>query len=397
MSNAAANNGNQMQIVLLVLLVLFSPLAIDIYLPALPQMAESFSVKHALIQDTITWFLFAMGLGQLFAGPLADKLGRRTVALGGVSIYALSALLAWGAQTIEWMLLARLLQGLGACATSVAAFATVRDIFGPNKSGKVISYLNGAICSIPALAPILGSWLTQEFGWRTNFSFMVLFGVLVYLVLAVAMKETNPKSSCEPVFRASRYMAVLNTPSFLFHACLCMFSMAVILAYVTSDPVVLIEGLGLSMNDFTLWFGINAVVNIAACLSAPKFMDKYGTYNALVAGILILGLGGMLMLFLAQYQTPLAFMLPIFLSSVSFAFILGGAAGKALAPFGDKAGTAAALLGLFQMSGSGLVVALMQRLDMQPHMMIALQMFIVVPSVFILLSKTGRKWHATLA
>ena len=396
MSNAAANNGNQMQIVLLVLLVLFSPLAIDIYLPALPQMAESFSVKHALIQDTITWFLFAMGLGQLFAGPLADKLGRRTVALGGVSIYALSALLAWGAQTIEWMLLARLLQGLGACATSVAAFATVRDIFGPNKSGKVISYLNGAICFIPALAPILGSWLTQEFGWRTNFSFMVLFGVLVYLVLAVAMKETNPKSSCEPVFRASRYMAVLNTPSFLFHACLCMFSMAVILAYVTSAPVVLIEGLGLSMNDFTLWFGINAVVNIAACLSAPKFMDKYGTYNALVAGILILGLGGILMLFLAQYQTPLAFMLPIFLSSVSFAFILGGAAGKALAPFGDKAGTAA-LLGLFQMSGSGLVVALMQRLDMQPHMMIALQMFIVVPSVFILLSKTGRKWHATLA
>ncbi|MYM61205.1 Bcr/CflA family efflux MFS transporter [Vibrio sp. OCN044] len=397
MSNAAANNGNQMQIVLLVLLVLFSPLAIDIYLPALPQMAESFSVKHALIQDTITWFLFAMGLGQLFAGPLADKLGRRTVALGGVSIYALSALLAWGAQTIEWMLLARLLQGLGACATSVAAFATVRDIFGPNKSGKVISYLNGAICFIPALAPILGSWLTQEFGWRTNFSFMVLFGVLVYLVLAVAMKETNPKSSCEPVFRASRYMAVLNTPSFLFHACLCMFSMAVILAYVTSAPVVLIEGLGLSMNDFTLWFGINAVVNIAACLCAPKFMDKYGTYNTLVAGILILGLGGILMLFLAQYQTPLAFMLPIFLSSVSFAFILGGAAGKALAPFGDKAGTAAALLGLFQMSGSGLVVALMQRLDMQPHMMIALQMFIVVPSVFILLSKTGRKWHATLA
>ena len=397
MSTAAANNHNQRQIVLLVLLVLFSPLAIDIYLPALPLMAESFSVKHALIQDTITWFLFAMGLGQLFAGPLADKLGRRTVALGGVSIYTLSALLAWGAQTIEWMLLARLLQGLGACATSVAAFATVRDIFGPNKSGKVISYLNGAICFIPALAPILGSWLTQEFGWRTNFSFMVLFGVFVYLAIAVSMKETNPKPSCEPVFRASRYMAVLTTPSFLFHACLCMFSMAVILAYVTSAPVVLIEGLGLSMNDFTFWFGINAVVNITACLSAPKFMDRYGTYNALIAAILLLGLGGVLMLFLSQYQTPLAFMLPIFLSSASFAFILGGAAGKALAPFGDKAGTAAALLGLFQMSGSGLVVALMQRLDMQPHVMIALQMFIVVPSVFILLSKTGKKWHTTLA
>lgn len=158
---------SKLQVALLAMLVLFSPLAIDIYLPALPQISETFHVEHALAQDTITWFLFAMGVGQLFAGPLADKLGRRTVALGGISIYAVSACLAWAAQSIDMMLMARLLQGLGACATSVAAFATVRDLFGPEKSGKMISYLNGAICFIPALAPILGSWLTQEFGWRS--------------------------------------------------------------------------------------------------------------------------------------------------------------------------------------------------------------------------------------
>ena len=396
MPNLVQHNHGQMQIVLLVLLVLFSPLAIDIYLPALPQIAQSFNVKHALAQDTITWFLFAMGVGQLFAGPLADKLGRRTVALGGVSIYAMSALLAWGAQTIEWMLLARLLQGLGACATSVAAFATVRDIFGPNKSGKIISYLNGAICFIPALAPIIGSLLAQEFGWRANFSFMATFGVCVYLALFFAMKETNSEPANEPVFRASRYMAVLKNRSFLFHASMCMLAMAVILAYVTSAPVVLIENLGLSMDEFTLWFGINAVVSIIACMSAPKFMDKCGTHSTLVIGVGVLGFGGVLMLSLAQHKSPLAFMLPIFISSVGFAFILGVAAGKALAPFGDKAGTAAALLGLFQMSGSGLIVAIVQRLDMQPQMMIAGQMFLIVPSVFILMSKQGKKWHLSL-
>ncbi len=167
-------SNSKKQMALLTLLVLFSPLAIDIYLPALPLIASTFQVDNALAQDTITWFLFAMGVGQLFAGPLADKLGRRTVALGGITIYAMSALLAWSAQNIEWMLMSRLLQGLGACATSVAAFATVRDIFGPEKSGKMISYLNGAICFIPALAPILGSWLTQQFDWRANFSFMAV-------------------------------------------------------------------------------------------------------------------------------------------------------------------------------------------------------------------------------
>ncbi|WP_235284687.1 multidrug effflux MFS transporter [Vibrio coralliilyticus] len=386
-----------MQMVLLTLLVLFSPLAIDIYLPALPQISQAFHVEHALAQDTITWFLFAMGVGQLFAGPLADKVGRRTVALGGISIYALSALLAWGAQNIEWMLAARLLQGLGACATSVAAFATVRDIFGPQKSGKMISYLNGAICFIPALAPILGSWLTQQFGWRSNFSFMAGFAMVALVTMFIGMKETNPAPSKEPVFRPSRYMAVLKTPSFIFHASLCMLAMAVILAYVTSAPVVLMENLGLSMNEFTLWFGINAVINIAACMTAPKFMDKYGTHKTLVVGIMTLGLGGIVMLAMAQQQTALAFMLPIFLSSVGFAWVLGAAAGKALAPFGDKAGTAAALLGLFQMSGSGLVVGTVQRLGMEPQVMIAVQMFIIVPGIFVLMSKAGKKWHAAIA
>ncbi|MCG6508089.1 MFS transporter, partial [Vibrio parahaemolyticus] len=218
--------------ILLTLLVLFSPLAIDIYLPALPQISQTFHVEHALAQDTITWFLFAMGVGQLFAGPLADKLGRRTVALGGISIYAVSALLAWSAQSIEWMLTARLLQGLGACATSVAAFATVRDIFGPQRSGKMISYLNGAICFIPALAPILGSWLTQQFGWRANFSFMAGFALTVGLLLLMRMKETNPSTEKQAVFKLSRYWSVLKTPSFVFHASLCLLAMAVILAYV---------------------------------------------------------------------------------------------------------------------------------------------------------------------
>ncbi len=379
--------------ILLTLLVLFSPLAIDIYLPALPLISQTFHVEHALAQDTITWFLFAMGVGQLFAGPLADKLGRRTVALAGVSIYIVSALLAWSAQNIEWMLMSRLLQGLGACATSVAAFATVRDIFGPEKSGKMISYLNGAICFIPALAPILGSWLTQLFGWRANFSFMAGFGIVVGFWLWLRMQETNPTQEKQAVFKLSRYWSVLKVPSFLFHSSLCMLAMAVILAYVTSAPVVLMENIGLTMNEFTFWFAINAVVNITACLSAPKLMDKLGTHKILITGIAMLLIGGSLMLAMKSSGTAFAFMLPIFFSSVGFAWILGAAAGKALAPFGDKAGTAAALLGMFQMSGAGLVVGIMQRLAMEPQVMIALQMWIIAPALFVLFSKAGRNWH----
>ncbi|MHA2709565.1 multidrug effflux MFS transporter [Vibrio owensii] len=395
MSSHITNSKKQMA--LLTMLVLFSPLAIDIYLPALPLIASTFQVENALAQDTITWFLFAMGVGQLFAGPLADKRGRRTVALGGITIYALSALLAWSAQNIEWMLAARLLQGLGACATSVAAFATVRDIFGPEKSGKMISYLNGAICFIPALAPILGSWLTQQFDWRANFSFMAGFAVIAGSMMFFGMKETNPATEKQAVFKLSRYWSVLSTPSFIFHASLCLMAMAVILAYVTSAPGVLMTGMGLSMNEFTFWFGLNAVFNIAACMLAPKFMDRWGTHNSLVVGISLLAIAGVIMMVMKEHNTALSFMLPIFISSVGFAWILGAAAGKALEPFGDKAGTAAALLGLFQMSGAGLLVGTLQRLSLDPQTLIAIHMWVLLPALVILFTKAGKNWHTKLA
>lgn len=398
MKQAMPSQVSKQQMVLLTLLVLFSPLAIDIYLPALPQISQAFHVEHALAQDTITWFLFAMGVGQLFAGPLADKYGRRTVALGGISIYALSALLAWSAQSIEWMLMARLLQGLGACATSVAAFATVRDLFGPQRSGKMISYLNGAICFIPALAPILGSWLTQQFGWRANFSFMTGFALLVGLAMALRLQESNPYMGSRPaVFKLSRYAAVLKAPTFLFHASLCLLAMAVILAYVTSAPVILMERLQLSMNEFTFWFGVNAVINIIACMTAPKVMDKLGTRWSLIIGITTLMIAGSLMLVLRNQASALAFMLPVFLSSIGFAWILGAATGKALAPFGDKAGTAAALLGLFQMSGSGLLVGTLQRIMPEPQLLIGLTMWLAAPALLILFSPLGFRWHASVS
>ncbi|SEG72506.1 multidrug effflux MFS transporter [Vibrio hangzhouensis] len=387
---------SKVQVAALVFLVFFSPLAIDIYLPALTQISSAFDVAHTRAQDTITWFLFAMGVGQLFAGPLADKLGRRTVALGGIAIYGLSACLAWAAQSIEWMLTARLLQGLGACATSVAAFATVRDMYGPERSGKVISYLNGAICFIPALAPILGSYLTQQYGWRANFSFMAGFALFVGSLVIFNMRETNPTQTGQRYFALSRYIQVLKTPTFVFHASLCLLAMAVILAYVTSAPVVLMEQMGLSMNAFTFWFGLNAVFNIAACMLAPKIMDRVGTHLTLQLGIVSLLIAGSMMVLGANMNTPESFMIPVVMSSIGFALILGAAAGKALAPFGDKAGTAAALLGLFQMSGAGLLVGIMQRIGLDAPYMIALHMWLVLPALFILRSNVGKGWHQVL-
>lgn len=380
-------------ILLLVLLVLFSPLAIDIYLPAIPQMAEQLGAEVTLMQGTITWFLFSMGLGQLLVGPLADRYGRKPIALGGVLLYGLSALGAGFAASLGELMLARVLQGFGACATSVAAFSVVRDSYGPKKSGQMISYLNGAICFIPALAPLLGGWLTAKAGWSANFWFMAGYAVIVGSWLLWRMPETRPEetSSSGPLISWSRYSPVLRSPSFLFNASLCMLAMAVILAYVTAAPVQLMVKLGLDMSGFSYWFTANAALNILACFLAPRFIARVGPRRTLRIGLLVLVLSAIALSLAMHIEHPLAMMGPVFLSSIGFAMILGSAAGMALAPFGHCAGTAAALLGLFQMSGSGALVGFIGMLMHDPLSQLALHMWLLLPPLLMLLTRQGRR------
>lgn len=379
-------------ILLLVLLVLFSPLAIDIYLPAIPQMADQLGAEVTLMQGTITWFLFSMGLGQLLVGPLADRYGRKPIALGGVLLYGLSALGAGFAASLGELMLARVLQGFGACATSVAAFSVVRDSYGPKKSGQMISYLNGAICFIPALAPLLGGWLTAKAGWSANFWFMAGYAVIVGSWLLWRMPETRPEetSSSGPLISWSRYSPVLRSPSFLFNATLCMLAMAVILAYVTAAPVQLMVKLGLDMSGFSYWFTANAALNILACFLAPRFIARVGPRRTLRIGLLVLLLSAIALTLAMHIEHPLAMMGPVFLSSIGFAMILGAAAGMALAPFGHCAGTAAALLGLFQMSGSGALVGFIGVLMHDPLSQLALHMWLLLP-LLMLMTRQGRR------
>ncbi|MGL6550554.1 multidrug effflux MFS transporter [Aeromonas hydrophila] len=380
-------------ILLLVLLVLFSPLAIDIYLPAIPQMAEQLGAEVTLMQGTITWFLFSMGLGQLLVGPLADRYGRKPIALGGVLLYGLSALGAGFAASLGELMLARVLQGFGACATSVAAFSVVRDSYGPKKSGQMISYLNGAICFIPALAPLLGGWLTAKAGWSANFWFMAGYAIIVGSWLLWRMPETRPEetSSSGPLISWSRYSPVLRSPSFLFNATLCMLAMAVILAYVTAAPVQLMVRLGLDMSGFSYWFTANAALNILACFLAPRFIARVGPRRTLRIGLLVLLLSAIALTLAMHIEHPLAMMGPVFLSSIGFAMILGAAAGMALAPFGHCAGTAAALLGLFQMSGSGALVGFIGVLMHDPLSQLALHMWLLLPPLLMLMTRQGRR------
>ncbi len=354
---------------ILMLMVVLSPLAIDIYLPSMPVMAAEFAVSASQVQSTLVLFLFAMGVGQVLIGPLADRYGRRPIALGGLLLYIASSLLAAVAMEFQWLQLARVLQGLAACSTSIVVFSAVRDCFTPKEGARYYSYLNGVICVIPALAPTLGGLLALQFGWRSTFVFMTLYAIIIMIIVGYRLPETRPANTVTegPLYRWSRYKPVLMDPHFMFYAFACMAGMAAILAYVSYSPVWLIETIGVSELTFSGLFGLNALVNIGACFAAPVVIQKLGNRPTVIVALSAMLVSALLQLAVQWTgpQTGLAaafgFMLPMMLLCIGFALLLGPATSMALAGFGERAGTATAMLGFIQMSGASILAGLVQQ------------------------------------
>lgn len=387
---------------ILMTMVVLSPLAIDIYLPSMPVMATEFNVSPSEIQSTLVLFLFAMGVGQILIGPLADRFGRRPIALAGISLYIMSSLLAVFTTDFQLLQLARILQGIAACATSIVVFSAVRDTFNSADSAKYYSYLNGVICVIPALAPTLGGLLALQFGWRSTFIFMALFAVIVLVIVAFRLPETRPSNTqtSGSLYHWHRFKPVLNNGHFIFYAAACMVGMASILTYVSYAPDWLIRHLGVSEMSFSALFGLNAAVNIAAAFAAPWVIKRCGNRPTVIIALLTF-LGSAVLQVAVQTWGPtvgmpaaFAFMLPMMLLCIGFALLLGPATTMALSAFGERAGTAAAMLGCIQMSGAALLAGLIQQTGLTaPYAVVFLMGGLSLMLLMIMFMPRFNHWH----
>jgi len=167
--------------------------SIDSMLPAMGVIAAELSPDAPnQAQFILTSFIFGMGVGTLFSGPLADAVGRKTVILGGLAIYAAASLMAWYATSIELMLIARFIQGIGGAGPRVAAMAMVRDLYSGRQMARVLSLAMAVFVFIPAVAPLMGSWITAWASWRAIFLFFIAFACIVCFWLGGRQPETLP-------------------------------------------------------------------------------------------------------------------------------------------------------------------------------------------------------------
>ncbi|MFI3245975.1 MAG: multidrug effflux MFS transporter [Ferrimonas sp.] len=361
---------------LFMLMVVFSPLAIDLFLPAIPIMAISLDASLGSIQAIVALFILCMGLGQLLAGPLADRYGRKPLMMAGVAIYIMASLgCAWSVNvTMLWLM--RAMQGLGTCAIVVAAYSGVRDRYQGAKLGAIYSYLNGVICVVPALAPMLGGVLTEQFHWQANFYFMALFGLVAGFILVWQLPETQPAEAHRPVNLISwqQYQPIVSHPLFLFYGVMVTLAFTAILGYVSFSTDVLMVQLAQSPMAFSMWFGSNAALNIALAFVAPSVIRRIGKQRGLYLAISLCCVAGGLMLLLQHWAHPLAFMGPVYLSGICCCMLFAVCTGSAMEPFGERAGTASALLGTLQMTGAAVLVGAISCFGLATQTMLAILM-----------------------
>lgn len=368
---------------LLLSLVLLAPLGIDLYLPTLPDIALGLNTPVTTIQTTIPLFLLVMGLGQIVAGPLVDNFGRKPIALAGLLLYLLGSILAATATGWPQFLTARIVQGCAVCCTAVVAFSGVRDRLEGDEAARAYGFLNGALNIVPALAPMLGGFLADAFGWRAPFWFLTAYAVVIGLLIWRFLPETRPAGTLAvKSIPVRQYAKILREPRFLAFTFANAGAMGMVLTYVSLAPQVLMTEGKLTALQFSIAFGANGFWIMLVSVLVNKMIRKLGRPICLAIGSMAMALGALTMLggmviFPAEMQTSWAlYMFPVAISVAGLAFTVGPATSYALEPYQQQAGVASALAGFIQMAGGSSAGLLAMALPVNEKLALSAMMII---------------------
>ena len=348
-------------IVVLGLLSTFGPLSLDLYLPALPELADELATTPSAAQLTITACLVGLALGQLVAGPLSDRLGRRRPLLVGLVAYLLASLACAFAPSVAVLVLLRLVQGLAGAAGLVIARAVARDLYAGRRLVIFFSRLTLISGLAPVVAPVLGGQLSRVMSWRGIFVVLAGFGALL-LVAGLLQRETLPpeRRSTGGLGATLRGFGVLLRDRFFVGAALSAgLAGASMFAYIAGATFVLQRIHGLSASSFSLVFGVNSVGIMAMSQLAARLNRRWAPVRVLGVGLALNLLGSSALAATVLLGLGLPFVVgSLFVMVSALGLVFPTATALAMADHPDRAGTASSLLGLGQFVFGALVAPL---------------------------------------
>ena len=343
--------------VLLTAIVGVGALSIDMFLPSLPTIAAVFLADASTAQLTVTLFLAGLAVSQLVWGPLSDRFGRRRVLLAGLALYTMAGTACAFIPGIRTLIVARVVQALGAGSGPVIARAVVRDLYEPLRAARILAAMGTAQALTPILAPVLGGWVHALAGWHAVFLVQGAFGAAFLLTAAGVVPETNVYAGApgaEPLPR--RVAELLGHPRYLAYVTVAAFMFGGQFAFITGSSFALIGVLGVSPTVYGVCFGSVATGLMAGNFVSVKLGPRLGIDTMIRAGTLIGAAAGLAMALLAWagVASVISVVGPMFGFAFGLGFVLPNAAAGAIGPFPRMAGLASAVLGFVQLTGSAL-------------------------------------------
>ncbi|TOF77428.1 MFS transporter [Vibrio parahaemolyticus] len=352
--------------------VLLYPTAIDLYLVALPQIASDLSASESQLHIAFSIYLAGLASTMIFVGRAADYFGRKPVAMCGAVIFTLASMFAGSAETSDSFLIMRFFQGVGAACCYVVAFAILRDTLDEQKRAKVLSMLNGIICSIPVLAPVVGNLIMIKFPWPVLFIAMAMMGITIGLIACFVLKETLPKKAKRPLLDVSEDTnESLYSHFFISRVVYTSLGVAAILSYVNTSPMIVMDSIGFTRAEYSIAMALLAMVGMTTSFSVP-FALSYFKQTTLMFTAQITTLLSAIVILAAHLNgdSSTLYMVGFTLISMGFSMGFGVAMSQALSQFSRKAGLASSMLGIGQVSWSALYIWLMTTLGVSAVMML---------------------------
>lgn len=276
-------------------------LAMHIVAPVLPLIGEAFAADIGATQLTISLYMFVFAAGQLIYGPLSDRYGRRPVLLSGLALYIVAGVLCTAAMSIEWLLAARMLQALGGSAGMVIGRAIVHDTARDADAAATLGALNTVLLVSPAVAPVLGLWLAQLFGWRAVLAILVGFGVAAFTGTALRIPETGERRR-EPLRTTlANYAGLATDPQFMIQVLGGSLTTTTMFVVLTMSPFIVVNHLGRPLGDAGSFYIIFIGGLLAGSIIATRLVRRLG-FDRLILFAAFCGTAGGL-LHLAAYMT----------------------------------------------------------------------------------------------
>lgn len=339
---------------ILVFMASLGPFGDTEYTPSLPNIAHSLQIAYGQAQLTMTVYLFGFAVSQLLYGPLSDRFGRRPVILFAVSTFFAGSLICALSADLTMLLIGRFVQSLGACAGAVLSNAAIRDAFPPSMQTKVFLKVNTAFALAPGIGPIAGSLIDHYLGWEANFYLLAGLAVLLLVSLFIAFPETNRHQNpraIKPRNILKNYLHLFRHPAYVYYIVLIGLSIGIIYSSLVEAPHLVMVELGYPSKTFV----IVAICIVSGFMLGAGSCAWLGRYlhdpQLIVTGLAIMLSGSLAMGYFSYVEWVT---LPTMLTSIAtvyigLAFVVPVATARALAPFEQNAGSAAAMLGCVSM------------------------------------------------